>query len=53
MLFWGVRSGENAYSQNLDKTDRDRLHQEVRTLTRIAVALDNTGAEVLCEGMYM
>ena len=34
MLFWGVRSGENAYSQNLDKTDRDRLHQEVRTPKR-------------------
>jgi len=51
MLSWGERTGENAYTQNLDKTDRDRMHQEIRTFARLATSLDGTPAEVLCEGM--
>jgi len=51
MLAWGERTGDNEYTQNVDKTDRDRMHQEIRTFTRIATSMDGSPPDVLCEGM--
>ncbi len=51
LFSWGKPTGESGVTQNLDKTDRDRMAREIRTFARIAAALDGMPASILCEGM--